>query len=183
MFSSERLVYRELDRNDFELFCELYTDYNVMQFALLEAFKSAEEAKAAFEKVLQVQADPEEGCLYVANLTESEKAIGIVDYEVVLANDNGGIVDIGYFIKPGFWQQGFGFEMSHAMVDYLFGNTGFHKIIARCNADNKGSEKIMQKLGMQLEGRNRMGRYKNSRWEDELVYGILREDWDDRSSQ
>ncbi len=104
--------------------------------------------------------------------------IGIVDYEAINRNENSGIFEIGYIIKPDYWGKGYGTEMGKALIEYLFQNYNIHKIVASCNANNHSSEDIMKKIGMQLEGVLRKVRYKNGNWVDEINYGLLREEWE-----
>lgn len=177
MFKSKRLKYRELSPTDFDLFCELYTNDNVMRYAFLDTINTTNETKIEFRKTLSYNGDASKGTQYVAELAENDVPIGIVDYDVIVKLEKGGIFEIGYFIKPEYWSQGFGFEMSSSIIDFLFINFNIHKIMATCNYKNNASVRIMQKLGMTNEGVNRRARFKNNIWDDELIYSILREEW------
>lgn len=174
MFQSERLTYRELTENDFDLFYELYSNEEVMRYAYRNKLETIEEAKNAFADILRMQLE-NNGIQYIASL-HNKTDIGIVDYEVIKKNDNGGIVEIGYFIKPNYWGCGYATEMGKAIIEFLFKNYNIHKIIASCNANNHSSEHIMKKIGMEFEGRFKKTRYKNGKWEDEIEYGLLREE-------
>lgn len=177
MFESNRLIYRKLNHNDFKLFYELYSDVNVMKYAYLDRIESQEEANQVFSKILLSQDNQNEGTQYVVIIKNTNIAIGIVDYEVILNHENGGIYEVGYFIKPEYWGQGFGTEMASSLIDYLFVNSNIHKVVASCNFNNKVSENIMIKLGMKKEGVFKKVRFKNNRWEDEIKYGLLKEEW------
>lgn len=177
MKESNRLVYRKLSKSDFKLFFELYTDVRVMQYAYADCLKSEIEALDAFNNTLNNQA--KQLCNeFVAELKDTNQPIGIVDYDVIMRHENGGIYEIGYFIKPEYWGKGFAFEMAEAIVKQAFSDSNIHKIIASCNVNNKKSEHIMKKLGMKKEGIIRKVRFKNNQWEDEIRYGLLREEWD-----
>jgi ribosomal-protein-alanine N-acetyltransferase len=78
---------------------------------------------------------------------------------------------------PEFWGMGYATELAGTMANFGFRHLKLHKVCARCNANNLKSEKIMQKLGMTREGYLRKVRYKHGSWDDEKVYGILREEW------
>jgi Acetyltransferases, including N-acetylases of ribosomal proteins len=177
MFESNRLNYRELNENDFVLFYDLYSNKEVMKFAYLDRFGSQEDGLEAFGNILLDQKDNNEGTQYVASLKESNDPIGIVDYDVILHHEKGGIYEIGYFMKPDYWGKGFGTEMGKALIDYLFNNFNIHKVTASCNFNNKNSEGIMIKLGMTKEGIFKKVRYKDNRWDDEIKYGLLKEEW------
>ncbi|MDF2804993.1 MAG: GCN5-related N-acetyltransferase [Anaerocolumna sp.] len=178
MFESNRLIFRKLEYNDFNLFYELYSDVKVMAYAYLDRIETREEAKQIFSNILTSQNYQGKGVQYVACIRNSDIEIGLVDYEVILNHQNGGIFEIGYFLKPEYWAQGFGTEMARSLINYLFTNSNIHKVIASCNSNNQVSENIMIKLGMKKEGLFKKVRYKNSRWEDEIRYGLLKEEWD-----
>ncbi|MHB8129764.1 MAG: GNAT family N-acetyltransferase [Mobilitalea sp.] len=177
MFCSERLTYRMLTEKDFDLFYELYSNKDVMRYAYRDNLKSLEEAKNAFKEILSMQLD-NNGTQYIASMQNNRIDIGIVDYEVIIKNDNSGIFEIGYFIKPNYWGYGYGTEMGKAIIEFLFNNYNIHKIVASCNANNRSSEDIMKKIGMEYEGILKKTRYKNGRWDDEIEYGLLRDEWE-----
>jgi RimJ/RimL family protein N-acetyltransferase len=54
---------------------------------------------------------------------------------------------------------------------------GLHRVCAACVADNTGSAHVLEKLGMQQEGRLRENEYYKGRWWDTLLYAILYEEW------
>ncbi len=151
----------------------------VMRYAYLDRLETEEEAGEAFQETLKLQQE-EQGDQFVAVLMSNDMAIAIVDYEVLIKREQGGVCEIGYFIKPEYWGLGYGAEMGRAMINELFLNHDFHKVVASCNANNHSSENIMKKLGMQKEGVLRKIRFKNGRWEDEIKYGLLREEWKDQ---
>lgn len=178
MFESNRLIYRKLEYNDFNLFYELYSDIKVMSYAYLDRIETREEAFQIFNNILTSQNHQGKGMQYVAIIKNSDIEIGLVDYEVIINHECGGIYEIGYFIKPEYWAQGFGTEMARSLINYLFTYSNMHKVIACCNSNNQVSENIMIKLGMKKEGLFKKVRFKNNRWEDELRYGLLKEEWD-----
>jgi len=177
MFESTRLFYRKLDETDYNLFFMLYSDKEVMKFAYLDRFESHADAIEAFKNILHDQEDKSKGTQFVVISKETKNAIGIVDYYVIMNHDFGGIFEIGYFMLPQYWGQGFGTEMGSAIIDYLFKNYNFHKVTASCNSNNRSSENIMIKLGMTKEGLFRKVRYKRGTWDDEIRYGLLKDEW------
>jgi len=88
--------------------------------------------------------------------------------------------DIGYELDPKHWNHGYATEATHAIVDFGFRHFGAHRIWASCLADNVGSAHVLEKLGMQLEGRLRENKYFKGRWWDTLIYAILADEWKDR---
>ena len=63
------------------------------------------------------------------------------------------------------------------MVEFGFSELKLHRISSWCIADNAASSRVLEKLGLRLEGRLRQNEYFKSRWWDTLLYGLLAEDW------
>jgi RimJ/RimL family protein N-acetyltransferase len=53
---------------------------------------------------------------------------------------------------------------------------GLHRIFATCDSENRASARVLEKAGMQLEGRKRSHLFVKGRWRDSLLYAILEED-------
>lgn len=85
--------------------------------------------------------------------------------------------DIGYELDPRFWGQGYATEAARAVLHFGFTQMNLHRITAWCVADNVGSARVLEKLGMQQEGRLRDHQYFKGRWWDTLSYAILYDEW------
>jgi len=85
--------------------------------------------------------------------------------------------DIGYELDPNYWGQGYATEAARAMVQYGFSQLRVHRIWSWCIADNLGSARVLEKLGMRLEGQLRENEHYKGRWWDTLVYAILDDEW------
>lgn len=94
---------------------------------------------------------------------------------------SGETAEIGWILHKAYWKQGYGTEMGRALLDFGFGELKLHRIIAHCDAENYGSYRVMEKIGMRREGLFLEGRpaHKGSDKEygDELSYAILRTEW------
>jgi len=75
---------------------------------------------------------------------------------------------------------GYGTEIASALLNICFSKLQMYKVVASCNLQNSQSENIMKKIGMTKEGQFRKVRYKNGRWDDELRYSILLEEWKEK---
>ena len=91
--------------------------------------------------------------------------------------------DIGYELDPKYWNRGYASEATHAIVDFGFSALSLHRVWAWCVADNIGSAHVMEKLGMQLEGRLRENEYYKDRWWDTLMYAILLREWEEHKQK
>ncbi|MCC5645802.1 GNAT family N-acetyltransferase [Nostoc sp. CHAB 5824] len=61
-----------------------------------------------------------------------------------------GSVELGYLIVPSYQQQGYASEAAKAMVDWTLCQPGMEKVTAGCDADNIGSKRVLEKIGMRL---------------------------------
>lgn len=102
---------------------------------------------------------------------------GFADIEIHNKNSNGGCGEIGYFLLPSFWGNGFATEIANTLIKMCFRQINLHRIVASCNANNLQSEKIMKKVGMIKEGEFRKARFKNGQWDNEMRYSILIDEW------
>lgn len=88
--------------------------------------------------------------------------------------------DIGYELSSKHWGHGYATEAARAMVAFGFTELKLHRIWSWCIAENVGSVRVLQKLGMQPEGRLRENEYFKGRWWDTLLFGMLESDWKSR---
>ena len=80
--------------------------------------------------------------------------------------------EIGYWIAPAEWGHGYATEAARAVIAFAFAD-GFHRVQATHLTRNPASGRVMQKLGMQYEGRLRAFYRRFDRWEDVEMYSII----------
>jgi [ribosomal protein S5]-alanine N-acetyltransferase len=85
--------------------------------------------------------------------------------------------EIGYWIGVPFWGNGYATEAARAVVCYGFEQLKFNRISAAHFAGNAASGRVLQKIGMQYEGRMRQAIRKWHKFIDLERYAILREDY------
>jgi RimJ/RimL family protein N-acetyltransferase len=86
--------------------------------------------------------------------------------------------EIGYSLARAHWGKGFASEAVRALIDWAFPTYGLAKVFARADARNERSWRLMEKLGMKREGILRHHRAIPGGRADEVVYGLLREEWE-----
>jgi RimJ/RimL family protein N-acetyltransferase len=87
---------------------------------------------------------------------------------------------IGYVLNKAHWNKGYGTETARALIEYGFARLALHKVSAFCDSDNIGSNRVLQKSGMKLEGRLRENFVRRGKWTDEMLYSILEREWNPR---
>jgi ribosomal-protein-alanine N-acetyltransferase len=84
---------------------------------------------------------------------------------------------LGFAIGRAHWGKGVGSEAVRAAVAWGFEAFALAKIWATADARNARSQRLMEKLGMQLEGQLRSHERARDGRTDKLYYGLLREEW------
>ncbi|MGB7757548.1 MAG: GNAT family N-acetyltransferase [Salinisphaera sp.] len=61
--------------------------------------------------------------------------------------------EVGYILGPSVWGRGLATEAAAAVVEAAWANDDLYRIWATCDVDNIASARVLEKLGMQREGR------------------------------
>ena len=85
--------------------------------------------------------------------------------------------ELRFVFNPVFRGKGYATEAVSATLDLGFDNFGFHRISARCGADNQRSARLMKALGMRLEAHYREHALFQGEWDEELHFAILDREW------
>ncbi|GAA0972145.1 GNAT family protein [Acrocarpospora macrocephala] len=87
--------------------------------------------------------------------------------------------EIGYIFNPAFHGKGYATEASREMLRLGFDDLELHRIAARCDGRNTASTKVMGRLGMREEAHLIENEMVKGEWTDEIVYAMLRREWDE----
>ena len=87
--------------------------------------------------------------------------------------------ELGYTLHRAWWGQGYASEAGAALLRLGFTNLRLHRVFAECHPDNTASARVMQRLGMTYEGRQREVEWSGGGWWDMLHYAILDHEWQD----
>ena len=104
---------------------------------------------------------------------EDEELVGSIGLAVKREHRR---AELGYWIGVPYWGRGYATEAGAAMVRYAFETLDLHRVFAIHYAKNAASGRVLQKLGMSYEGRQRGHILKWGEFLDEELYGILRDD-------
>jgi len=83
--------------------------------------------------------------------------------------------EIGYWIGEPFWGKGITTAAVGLIVDYGFKTLSLQRIFASVFEGNVASQRVLEKCGFELEGTLRKGAFKNSRFINDLRYGITKQ--------
>jgi RimJ/RimL family protein N-acetyltransferase len=82
-----------------------------------------------------------------------------------------------------FWGQGYGGEAIELLLAYAFEHLGLHRVYLRFIDFNARGRRCYERCGFREEGRLREAVFVRGRWHDEVVMGILEQEWRARRDQ
>jgi len=82
--------------------------------------------------------------------------------------------EIGIGLVPEVRGKGYGTEAQRLLIRYLFAHSTVNRIQASTNIDNIAEQHALEKAGFTREGVLRGVAFQNGRWQDGLLYSVLR---------
>jgi len=172
---TERLLLREFTEDDWPEVLAYQSNPRYQRYYPVTE-KTPTQAQAFVQMFLdQQQEKPRRKFQLAAVHKPSSKLIGNCGLRMETIDAR--LADLGYEFSPEYWGQGYATEAAQAMLHFGFCTLHLHRIWACCIADNSGSARVLEKLGMQLEGRLRENEYFRGRWWDTLTYAVLEFEW------
>jgi RimJ/RimL family protein N-acetyltransferase len=173
---TERLRLRPFTRGDVDAVYAYRSREDVCAFLFDEPMNRAECAEAVQARVGQVAFVTEGDKIVLA--VERRQTVGVIgEVSLIWRSAENGQGELGYIFHPDVHGQGFASEASHALLHFGFEVAGLHRIFARCDARNRASSRVMERLGMRQEAYFRGHAKVKGRWDEELIYAVLEEAW------
>ena len=88
-----------------------------------------------------------------------------------------GLGEMGYSIAQPLWGRGLMTEAARAVIEHAFESMGLVRIQAYADSRNKGSWRVMEKVGMKREGVLHSNGAIRGESIDDVLYAIVRGDW------
>jgi RimJ/RimL family protein N-acetyltransferase len=85
--------------------------------------------------------------------------------------------EIGYMLSPDAMGHGYATETSRELLRIGFEEFALHRIIARLDARNTASARVLERLGMRREALHLEDEWFKGEWSDTLVYAMLVHEW------
>jgi RimJ/RimL family protein N-acetyltransferase len=78
------------------------------------------------------------------------------------------------------WGNGYGSEATFLVVKHAFDTVNLNRVWLQVFENNPRAQRIYEKVGFQVEGRLRQTNFREGRYWDTIVMGLLREEWRQR---
>jgi RimJ/RimL family protein N-acetyltransferase len=115
------------------------------------------------------------GVTFAITDKETGDLVGAIGLTVRREYDN---AEMGYWVGKPFWNRGYCTEAAGAILRYGFEDLALHRIYARHFGNNPASGRVLEKIGMRREGCQRRHFKKWGEYLDAVMYGCLREDYE-----
>lgn len=175
VIETERLILRKMRMSDAPDVYRYAQDREVARHVLWEAHQSIWETRAYIRFLLYQYRSGEPGSWGVV-LRETGKVVGTIGY--MSYNADNATVEVGYSLAREHWGKGLMTEALEAVIGETFRVLNLHRIEAMHFTDNPASGRVMEKCGMQHEGRLRERICCKGVFRDVEMWGILRKDWE-----
>jgi [ribosomal protein S5]-alanine N-acetyltransferase len=149
VLETDRLLFRQHEPGDLEAYCAMEQDPEVRRYVGGYP-RTREAAEARFRGALQ--AIPHRLRLWATVLKANGSYIGrcgvyphmeaerIIPGEGVLA----------FYLAPPYWGQGLATEAGSAFIRFGFAELGLERIVTTVQAENRASQRVVEKLGFTL---------------------------------
>jgi len=129
----------------------------------------------------------------LAVLTETDKAITLVAELAQTGELVGDCVlfwrsqeheqgEVGYVFNPAYHGRGYATEAVGALLRLGFEGLGLHRIAGHLDARNTASARVLERAGLRREAHLVENEFVKGEWADEVIYGILRGEWEGRQA-
>ena len=168
-----RLILREFRADDFD---DLYAMQCRPESVRYEPDKDAAGVRAYLEGAARAAlVDPRTHYRLAITIRPNDTACGLIG--LALNFDMTRDWEIGWMVHPDEWGKGYASEAARRVLAFAFSELDAHRVIAFCDAENRASERVMQKLGMRREAHMLQTRLLRGEWRDELLYAVLESEW------
>jgi len=84
---------------------------------------------------------------------------------------------LGVYIAGPHRGKGYGFQAQKLATDLLFRHTLVNRVEASTDVTNLPEQKVLERLGFTREGIMRGSQFRSGRFNDMVMYSLLREEW------
>lgn len=172
----KKVLLRPVKKSDIPFFLKWFNDPEVIQYLTLYLPMT----EISEEKWIEELSTKKDQIIFVIEALDENidrKPIGNCGLDEINHKDQNasfGIV-IG---EKNYWSNGYGTEAAALLINYGFEQLNLHRISSSVYEFNERSIKMHQKLGFKKEGCCRKEIYKNGKYWDKIIFGLLREEWE-----
>jgi len=176
MLQGKRVTLRPLREDDLENFLKWINDLKVFRF--LKLYLPTTEI-AEKEWIREASTSKTQVIFVIEVVTENGMTISIGNCGLTNINhkDQDAVFGIVIGDKDYRQREGYGTEATTLIIDYAFKWLNLNRISSSAWDFNKRSIGFHKKVGFEREGIRRQAVFRDGQFRDELIFGLLREEW------
>jgi len=171
ILESDRLILRKMILTDAPQLFELRTGEETMKFIDKDKIASVQVAQDMIQN-MDFQMQNNAAVMWGITLPGSAPIIGTIGFWRIVKDHHR--AEIGYMLRPEYWNKGYVSEAMNAVINYGFQKMKLHTIEANINPHNLASRRVLEKQGFQQEGFYRENYYFNGKYLDTAVFSLLK---------
>ncbi len=170
MLEGKNINLRIIESEDLSIYAEWSNDPKFIG----EFFYSRQVSKTEIEKIYS-ERSPDSGTFIIEK--KDRTRIGVVHFFQTCFGGYVSVTEIGYLIVPSEYGKGYATEAVGIISDYFFLLRDIVRIQAIIDNRNIASIRVLEKNGFKKEGTIRKLAFIKGKWEDGVLYSLLREEW------
>ena len=175
---TERLIIRDPLLTDINNWHRLLSNVETMYYLQDILTYTLEESKQNLEDaVAESKCKNRKKYFFAIENDETGAFIGSIGYTVDKVTPIGKLVWMGYFILPEFHGKGYITEALKEIIKFAFTENGVYRISTGCLAENRASERVMQKCGLIKEAEYKSYIWHDGKMKDRVEYRLLRDEY------
>ncbi|WP_445479829.1 GNAT family N-acetyltransferase [Lysinibacillus irui] len=147
--NTERLQLRKMVKADAKRLLAIWSDPDVTKYMNITHFTHEEQALEMIELLDQL-ADQQKALRFTISEKASNHIIGSCGFNMF--DFDHAITEIGYDLAKVHWGKGYATEAITALIDYAFTHLAMNTIVAKVEAANINSIKVLKKLNFIYQG-------------------------------
>lgn len=166
---TKRLLLRKILPEDAEMVYKWMSDPEVCKYECWAPHKSVDYTRGY---IIEVFDGYKSDHTYQWGIQLGNELIGSVS--IVNVNDYHQKALMGYCLARAYWSNGYTTEAVKAVIEYMLFDIGLNRIEATHSVNNIASGRVLEKVGMVLEGHAKDYYFCNSGLQDSNLYGITK---------
>ena len=174
----EKVVLRAMTRADLPTFVRWFNDPEVTSFLGGNMWPmSLESEERWFNR--RVEEDALHAPLCIETIAPAgQSGVLIGNISLMHPSDRDRHAELGIVIgEKDYWSKGYGTDAIKTLLRYAFDELNYHKVLLRVYDFNQRAVRCYEKCGFKVEGRLRQHIFRHGQWHDEILMGVLRDEF------
>ncbi|UOQ48785.1 GNAT family N-acetyltransferase [Gracilibacillus caseinilyticus] len=178
VIETDRLNLRQVTKDDAESILAYLSDQDVMKHYGLEPFDSIDDA---LDEIAWYQAifEKKTGIRWGITLKEQGRIIGSCGFLNIVSEHRRS--EIGFELSKEYWGNGMASEALESVITYGFEQLNLQRVQALIEPPNISSQRLVERKGFIREGLLRNYEFTCGKFDDLLMYSLLKQDYEKMS--